>query len=714
MKEKFLVTSALPYANGPIHLGHIAGAYLPADIFVRFQRMLENDIIFVCGTDEHGVPITLKAEQEGVTPRVIVERYHENIKLAFERLGISFDNFSGTSQIHNKYHATLAREFFSELYKNNYISSKLSDQHYCTKCNRFLPDRFIQGTCPHCGYEEARGDECPQCNHPFDPIELKNVKCKLCGEVPEVRATKHWYLRLDLLQKQLQEWITSKPYWKENVVNFVKGSWFNRGLKERAITRDLYWGVPVPLDEAAGKVLYVWFDAPIGYISSTMQWAENQGTPDKWKEYWQDPNCKVLHFIGKDNIPFHAIIWPGILMGLTTKYQLPWNVPANEYLTFGSSGEKASKSKGNVVWVHESLDNFSPDLIRYYLAANAPEKTDTAFTWKDFQKKCNSELLGVLGNFANRALKFIEKNFNSTVPEAKDLQDIDKEILSTLQTTIDNVKKCYSNFEVRNAVANIVELGRLGNQYFDTKAPWKSYKEDMEDCARCMYISIQIVKTIAVLLAPVIPNFSQTLWKQLGQTDTITTWNQVNMEIKAGQTIKDPKGIIEKVEDSKIAPLEEKLNAATSHDVQKAEETATSNNATEEKKAEETATSNNATEEKKELEFPPFKETVTIDDFDKLDIRMGTIVAAQRVPRAKKLLQLQINIGNETRQIVSGIAKYYEPEQIIGKTVPVIVNLKPVVLCGVESKGMVLCASHNGAPHLLHADADVMAGIPVC
>ena len=684
MKEKFLVTSALPYANGPIHLGHIAGAYLPADIFVRFQRLLGNDVIYICGTDEHGVPITLKAEQEGVTPRTIVKRYHEDIAAAFKRINITFDNFSGTSQVHNKYHANLAREFFTQLMQNGFITSKLSDQHYCAKCNRFLPDRFIQGTCPNCGYEEARGDECPQCSHPFDPMELKNVKCKLCSDIPEVRATKHWYLSLDALQKGLEEWIDTKTYWKENVINFVKG-WFKKGLQKRAITRDLYWGVPVPLQEAMGKVLYVWFDAPIGYISSTMQWAENKGDIEKWKSYWHDPECKIVHFIGKDNIPFHAIIWPGILQGFNGDYHLPWHIPANEYLTFGSSTEKASKSKGNVVWVHESLDNFSADLIRYYLAANAPEKTDTVFTWKDFQKKCNSELLGVIGNFANRVLKFIERNFESTVPEISDLLDRDKEILNNVKETIEKVKQNFSNFEVRAAIAEIVDLARLGNQYFDEKAPWKSLKEDKEDCARCMYVGVQMVNALAVLLSPVIPDSSKELWSQLGYKGALWKWDQASMELKSGQKIKEPKGIFEKVEDAKIAPLEEKLNATLKTNEMPAEE---------------------------ETHYPPFKENeITIDDFFQLDIRIGEIIEAKKIPKARKLLQLQVKIGHEVRQIVSGIAQFYDPEKIVGLQVPVLINLKPVVLCGIESRGMILCASKEGQPYFIHPDAKVPSGI---
>lgn len=566
-RQKLLVTSALPYANGPIHLGHIAGAYLPADIYVRFNRLIGNDVVYICGTDEHGVPITLSAEKENVTPRVIVKRYHEDIKKAFERLNIAFDNFSGTSNTHNKHHARLSRDFFMKIYRQGLIVSHLADQHYCANCQRFLADRFIQGICPRCGYLEARGDECSKCNHQFDAMEIKEPRCKICAATPEIRSTKHWYLRLDVLQKELEQWIATKTYWKENVYRFAK-EWLEQGLKERPITRDLYWGVPVPLDDAAGKVLYVWFEAPIGYITSTIEWAERKGEPDLWKEYWQNPDCRIVHFIGKDNVPFHAIIWPATIMGTRENYQLPWEIPANEYLNFGVGAEdeekavKASKSTGNVVWVHECLDLFPADAIRYYLAASAPERRDTLFTWKDFQKRHNTELLGVLGNLANRILKFIESRFGGAVPAPGKWTDRDRELLEKIRSAADVARDCYGKFEVRAAAAEILALGRLGNQYFDERAPWKTVKEDIEDCKTCLYVGAQLVNTLAVTLYPIIPESAHKLWRQLGHSRDIAAWEDSTREVPGGHTIGKPEGLFQKVEDPIVAELEQKLARA--------------------------------------------------------------------------------------------------------------------------------------------------------
>lgn len=685
-KKKFMVTSALPYANGPIHLGHVAGAYLPADIFVRFNRLIGNDILYMCGTDEHGVPITLKAEKEGVTPRTIVKRYHEDIKNAFDRMNIVFDNFSGTSNVHNRYHAMLARDFFINLLNKDYIVSRLSDQHFCKTCDRFLPDRFIQGICPNCGYEEARGDECPECNYQFDPIELKETICKICSGKPELETTKHWYLRLDAMQKDLEKWIDGKTYWKENVINFVKG-WFKQGLKERAITRDLYWGVPLPIQETGGKVLYVWFDAPIGYVSSTMEWAEKQGDKDKWKEYWLNSECQVVHFIGKDNIPFHAIIWPGMLMGQKDSYQLPWHVPANEYLNFGMSTEdealKGSTSRGNVVWVHDALDAFPADMYRFYLASNAPEKTDTLFTWKDFQKKCNGELLGVIGNLANRVLKFVDKHFDSAIPEAGKLQDVDNTLLENIKNVVQKVKENFEKFEVRAAVGEVIKLSRAGNQYFDEKAPWKSVKENKEDCATCMYVTATLVNALSVMLSPVVPESMTKLRRQLGFSDDILTWEDATKDLSVGQKIHKPEGIFQKIEDAAIKPLEEKLAEAI----------------------------NVAPKEEKSTSLK--ENIVTLDNYAALDIRIAEIIEAKKVKKTDKLMHIKVKVGNEERELVSGIAQHYKAEDLIGKKVPILANLKPCKIKGIESKGMMLCADIDGKPVILTPDSDVPSGSPV-
>jgi methionyl-tRNA synthetase len=735
-KQKIMVTSALPYANGQIHLGHIAGAYLPADIYVRFHRLMGTDIVFICGTDEHGVPITLRAEAEGVTPRTIVKRYHEDIKKAFERMNIVFDNFSGTSNMHNKYHATLSREFFINLLHNKLVDSHLSDQFYCKQCERFLPDRFVQGICPKCGYTEARGDECSQCHSQYDPLELKEAKCKICSQVPGIKATKHWYLRLDILQKELEGWINTKTYWKENVLHFVQG-WLKQGLKERAITRDLYWGVPVPLEEAAGKVLYVWFDAPIGYISSTMEWAQRQGSLEKWKEYWQNPDCRIVHFIGKDNIPFHAIIWPGMLLGQRKGYELPYEIPANEYLNFGIAGDeksdKASKSTGNVVWAHEALDSFPADMLRYYLAAYAPEKTDVVFTWRDFQKRCNSELLGIIGNLANRVLKFLENNFGSKVPPAGKMNSTDTEVGKAIGETIEKVRNSFEKFEVRSAIAEIVSLARTGNQYFDEKAPWNTIRENKEDCQTCLWVSTQLIHTIAMLLSPVVPDFSIELWKQLGHKDKITQWSDAGREVPAGHTIGTPKAIVSKVEDDIIASLEEKLAkaiegktksppAATGAEAKVSKEEKAKEHTSEEKvKDAKEEKARDAKNEKTGVPPPvlhfaqdggkPLKENlVSLDTFATLDIRMGEIVEAQSIPKANKLLRLTIQIGSETRQVVAGIAESYKPEELKGRKVPVLTNLQPAKIKGIESQGMILCADANGRPVLLSPVQDVPSG----
>lgn len=687
MSCKYTITSGLPYANGPLHIGHIAGAYLPADIYTRVRKLSGDDAIYICGTDEYGVPITITAEKEDVSPRVIVKRYHKEIKEGFANLNIQFDNFSGTSNLHNKHHAALSREFFTELKKNDYISSKIEDQLHCKECDRFLADRYVEGVCPKCGNNEARGDECSVCNAQYTVMELGQPKCKLCGneELQKV-PTKHWYLKLDVLQQQLEEWIDSKDYWKENVVNFVKG-WFKDGLRERAITRDLHWGVPVPLNDAVGKVLYVWFDAPIGYISSTMEWAEKQGDKDKWKERWQNPDAKIVHFIGKDNIPFHSIIWPAMLIGQKKDYQLPWHIPANEYLNIGIDGEegsKASTSKGNVVWVNDYCKHFAADYLRYYLALNAPEKSDFTFTWKDLQARCNNELLGVLGNLANRVLKFIGSNFEGVIPAPQELDARDNEVLEKIKACVEKVTKSYDSFEVRQAVAEIVNLGRLGNQYFDEKAPWKTAKSDRNVCGNTLYVTAQLVHKVVLLLAPVIPESCDKLWKQLGYENGISSWDELQKDLPAGQKIHKPQGVFSKIEDKVIQQMEENLrNASQTED-------------------------NN---EQPKVDLVPLKEDkISYDQFLALDIRMGKVLEAEKVAKTKKLLHLKVDIGHEVRQIIAGLAEYYTPEELIGKTVPVLVNLEPAKIRGLVSEGMVLCADIDGQAITLHPGKEVCPG----
>ena len=472
--NKYIVTSALPYANGKLHIGHVAGAYLPADIFVRYLKLKQEDVIYICGADEHGAPISIKAEKEGVTPQVIVARYHKSIKESFDGLNIEFDNFSGTSR---EAHYKLSQKFFTELLENGYVSNKITQQFYDEQESRFLPDRYVEGTCPHCGADGARGDQCDACGKLIDSITLINPISKVSGSTPVIRDTQQWYLDLPKFVDQLKEWLETKTYWKENVRNFIM-SWLNDGLIERAITRDINWGVPVPLKEAAGKVLYVWFDAPIGYISSTVEWAKNIGKPELWKDYWLNQETKLIHFIGKDNIPFHAIMWPTFVMGQNEKYVLPHDIPANEYLNL--EGDKISTSRNWAIWVEEFLQHFDGEYLRYVLAVNAPEKQDTDFLWKDFQNKINTELNNVLGNLGNRVFTFAQKHFEGVVEKPKQLNEASQSALEQVAKLVTEVDNCYQTYQVRKAVKTIMDIARIGNRYFDEREPWKAIKTDKE------------------------------------------------------------------------------------------------------------------------------------------------------------------------------------------------------------------------------------------
>lgn len=507
--EKFLVTAALPYANGPLHVGHLAGAYIPADIFVRFQRLKGSDVLFVCGSDEHGVPITIRADRENVSPREIVDRYHGEMQRSFQRLGVSFDNYSRTSlPLHHK----ISQDFFLNLYHKGYIREQSVRQYYCAACRRFLPDRYIEGECPHCRQPGARGDQCESCGRWLEPEQLIAPRCKICGSTPEFRTTRHWYFTLSRFQKQLEEWQASKSDWKSNVKEFCSG-WFQEGLADRPITRDIDWGIPVPLPEAEGKVLYVWFDAPIGYISSSVEWAQRRGEPERWRDYWCDPATRLIHFIGKDNIVFHAIVWPAMLMAHGS-FILPAQIPANEFLNI--EGRKISTSRNWAVWIDEYLDAFPPDPLRYYLAANAPENKDADFTWKDFQTRNNSELADVLGNLINRSLSFVEKHFEAKVPPAGNLQDTDREILQEAERAVGRVGSALEEFQVRRALAELMDLARTGNKYFNDAAPWSLLKTDRARCATILNTTIQLQAALGVLMEPFLPFTAEKLWGMLG------------------------------------------------------------------------------------------------------------------------------------------------------------------------------------------------------
>ncbi len=682
--EKILVTSALPYANGPIHIGHIAGAYLPADIFVRFCRLMHKEVVYICGTDEHGVPITISADQEKTTPQAIVDKYHAVIKKSFEDLNISFDHFSRTTiPIHYK----ISQQFFTELNNNGYISTQTEKQLFCPACNRFLPDRYVEGTCPQCDNPNARGDECPKCGKWLEATQLKNPLCKLCGSTPQVKETKHWYLNLNDLQTKLETWIDSKN-WKENVKNFVLG-WFKEGLAQRPITRDLNWGIPVPLPDAKGKVLYVWFDAPIGYISITAQWAEKIGQPKKWKDYWLDKNTKLVHFIGKDNIPFHAIVWPAMIMGQTTSYVLPSEIPANEHLTI--EGEKISTSKGNTVGIDEFLNYFPADYLRYYLATNAPENKDADFSWKNFQNTLNNELINVVANLANRALTFIYNQFDKTIPAYNPEKSTpqEKALFQKIEDTLKKAKTLYEQFKVREACREILDLAREGNQFFQEKEPWKLIKTHPEETGNILNLCVQVVEVLALLYYPIIPESSLKLWQATANPEDLT---KINLALftksnnPAKRVLEKPSPLFQKVEDKTIQLCLDLLQ----NKIKKCQE-------------------KTKPKQNQDNLLP-----IELADFKKIELKTGLVIEAQKVEKSDKLLKMKVAIGNEERQIVGGLALHYTPQEIIGKTVVVVTNLKPAKLMGIESQGMLLATkTQKNQLKLLTVDGEVSHGLPI-
>ncbi len=655
--KRYLITSALPYANGPLHLGHIAGAYLPADIYVRYLKLKGKEVAFICGSDEHGVPITLRARKEGVTPQDIVDKYHEMIKKAFTEFGIDFDIYHRTS---SKLHHETASDFFKTMYDKGEFIEKEEEQYFDEKEQQFLADRYIIGTCPKCGYEEAYGDQCEKCGSSLSPKELENPKSRLSGNSPILRKTKHWYLPLDKYQNEwLEEWIDShKKDWKSNVYGQCK-SWLNGGLQPRAVTRDLDWGVPVPVEGSEGKVLYVWFDAPIGYISATKAWAEENNK--NWKDYWQSDDSRLIHFIGKDNIVFHCLIFPSMLKA-HGDYILPDNVPANEFLNL--EGDKLSTSRNWAVWIHEYLQDFpgKQDVLRYTICANSPEQKDNDFTWKDFQNRNNNELVAILGNFINRTLVLTHKYYGGSVPERGSLTGFDKDTLAEMAVIQKNLEKSIENFRFREAVKIAMDLARLGNKYLADTEPWKVIKTDEERVKTIMNISIQISAALSIIIEPFLPFTADKLRKFLNISKL--TWDLAGSDsiIEAGHTINKAKLLFDKIEDEAIEKQIQKLM-----DSKKA-------NLEEQQQAE------------------PAKENITFDDFVKMDIRVGTILEAERVPKTDKLIKLKIDTGIDQRTVVSGIAVDHKPEDIIGKQVSILVNLQPRKIRGIESQGMILMA----------------------
>jgi len=674
MSERKMITAALPYANGPVHIGHLAGVYVPADVYARFQRRMGKDVAFICGSDEHGIPITIRAKKEGVSPQDIVDKYHEIIKTSFSDLGISFDEYSRTT---SQKHYQVSQDFFATLYHKGKFTEEISEQYFDEQANEFLADRYIVGTCPNCSNENAYGDQCEKCGSTLSPSELINPKSMLSGNVPILKETKNWYLPLNEYENFLNEWIIEghKDDWKTNVYGQVK-SWLNDGLKPRAMTRDLNWGVPVPLPDADGKVLYVWFDAPIGYISFTQEWAEKNGK--NWKDYWQDENSDLIHFIGKDNIVFHCIIFPA-MMKAHGDYVMPKNVPAFEFLNL--ENDKISTSRNWAVWAHEYVEEFpgQQDVLRYALLSSAPETKDNNFTWKDFQTKNNSELVGIFGNFINRVAVLIHKYYDGVVPKgdanAPELQEIEK--------SAQEIETFLENFEFRNALSSLMNLARFGNQYLQTEEPWKTIKENPEKTAQSLFVSAQIAVALAQLCEPFMPFSSEKLLKMFSVHQK--NWQEISgILIESAHQINEASLLFSKIEDEII-----------DFQIQKLENTKQSNK----------KTNPNAN---------PMKEEITYDDFSKMDLRTATILEAEKVEKADKLLKFKVDTGIDIRTVVSGIAESFTPEECVGKQVMILANLAPRKIRGIESQGMLLLTTKpDGKLAFMTPEVKVENGVEV-
>ena len=678
MPKKILVTSALPYANGPIHLGHLAGAYLPADIFVRYQRLKGEDVLYICGSDEHGVPIMLRARNEGVDPQEIVDRYHEMNKKSFADFGMSFDYYGRTSS--DMHHRT-SQEFFNNLAHKNEFILKKEKQLYDPEAGIFLADRFVRGTCPVCDYDDAYGDQCEKCGSSLSPRELKNPRSAVTNATPVLKETTHWYLPLSKYQPDLEKWINSHPEWKSNVTGQIH-SWFNAGLNDRAVTRDLPWGVEVPKEvaekegvDAKGKVLYVWFDAPIGYISATREWAEDQNAPDRWKEYWQDSDTRLVHFIGKDNIVFHCIIFPGMLMA-HGDYVLPDNIPANEFLNL--EGNKLSTSRNYAVWLNDYLKSFEADALRYVLASNLPETRDTDFSWKEFQARHNNELADILGNFVNRTFTFAHKYFDGKVPVRQSPDKFDQKMLSKLKQAPEQLGKLIDQYQFKAYIRELMDIARFGNKYFNDKEPWKTRNENPEACATTVNVCLQAIQALSVLAEPVLPFSTQKLRKMLNLSIALN-WNDSATELEPGHFLGTSEILFRKIEDAEIQPEIDRLKQAL------------------------------APAEEKDNQA----QLIDIDTFAQTDLRVAEIIEAEKIKNSDKLLKLRVRLGQQQKQIVAGIATHYEPADLIGKKVIVVANLEPAKLRGQTSEGMLLAATGNDKLTLLTVMDDFPSGSKV-
>ena len=671
--KRYTITAALPYTNGPIHIGHLAGVYVPSDIYARYLRLQGRDVAFICGSDEHGVAISMKAKKEGITPQKVIDKYDGIIRKSFIDFGISFDNYSRTS---SKIHHDTAQEFFKKLYNNNDFIEEVTEQLYDAKADQFLADRFVTGTCPKCDNPEAYGDQCERCGSTLNATDLINPKSTITGDTPILKSTKHWFLPLDRYQDFLSKWILKDHAkdWKVNVLGQVK-SWLDDGLKPRAVTRDLDWGIDVPVEGAEGKKLYVWFDAPIGYISATKEWAAREGKD--WEDYWKKDDTKLVHFIGKDNIVFHCIIFPAMLKAEGT-FILPDNVPANEFLNL--EGNKLSTSKNWAVWLHEYLEDFpdKQDVLRYALTANAPETKDNDFTWKDFQARNNNELAAVFGNFINRVVVLTNKYYNGIIPNPNEFSEVDTQTLAELKAYPDVISSSIERYRFREAQGELMNVARLGNKYLADEEPWKMVKTNPERVQTQMYVALQIAAALQVLCEPFLPFTSDKL-KTILNTKNLS-WNAVSETsdlLPAGHQIGEAEILFAQIEDAEIQKQIDKLEAAK-----------TAN-----------ALENKVTE--------PQKTTTTFEDFSKLDLRVGTIVEAEKMPKANKLLVLKVDTGLDVRTIVSGIAEHFSPEEVIGKRVTVLINLAPRALRGVESEGMILMTNNaEGKLVFVNPDAD--------
>ncbi|NDE82828.1 MAG: methionine--tRNA ligase [Chlamydiia bacterium] len=658
MKQKVLITAALPYANGPLHFGHIAGAYLPGDCYARFQRLKGSDVLYICGSDEYGIAITLSAEMAGRTPQDHVDLFHAVNKEFFKKLGISFDHYSRTTW---PGHIPVVQQFFLDLLHNGYIEKKETLQLFSQAENRFLADRYVQGTCPKCGFNKARGDECPACGASYEATDLLNPTSKLTCSPLIKKSTTHWFLRFDQFKQHLTDWMDKKD-WKPNVMNFAKA--YIEDLKARAITRDSDWGVPVPLPEAEGKVLYVWFDAPIGYISATKEWAENKGDKDAWKQYWYDPQTKLVQFVGKDNIPFHAVFFPAMTMGQNQPLKMVDDLPANEF--YNLEGKRFSKSEGWYIDLETFFSKYSTDQIRYAIASNAPETQDSEFTWKDFQMRCNAELLGKYGNLVNRVLVFAQQQCGGLVPDPGLLMTCDIEFLENVARIADQTAIAYENYQVRKASQLIMELAQSANAYFDAKKPWQAAKllEKKEEMLATVFCCIQAIKTAALISCPIIPSTADKIWKMLGYTSDLQSqhWQSVlETKVTPGTLLPKPDILFMKLEDDQVQKEIEAMHALS-----------------------------------KSLQKPSYeaiKPEISFDDVKKIDFRIATILHVERVAKSKKLLKLSVDLGFESRTIVAGIGERMQNiDELIGRKILVVANLKTATLMGVESQGMVLAA----------------------